>query len=234
MKIGLLKCDIFSQGKTDLYDERVKILRDMFNSPKEVYIQIEIICDEKRFLEADCLIVKEDAKLDLIVSDMEFVETRLERTDNQQEQMLLDKLKEQLESGLFLNSLTLNEQEKTIASAYSLLTMKAVVVAEEQDLTDKHSLLMRAYQQAGYISFFTAGEKDAHAWPLKKGLTAYDAAGVIHTAIKQGFIRAEVVNFKELVADGSLSKARANNHVRLETKEYVVQDGDYLIIRTNK
>ena len=52
--------------------------------------------------------------------------------------------------------------------------------------------------------------------------------------MQKGFIRAEVTGYKELTADGSLSKARSNNHIRLEMKEYVVQDGDYLVIRTNK
>ncbi|MDD5347167.1 MAG: DUF933 domain-containing protein [Candidatus Omnitrophica bacterium] len=234
MKIGVKGTDIFTQGKTSMADERVKTLKAMFNSPKEVFIQIEIIAEEAKLLEADGLIVTESAKLDLVVADMEFVETRLARAADEAEKGLLTRFKDQLDKESLLCDVALNEQEKTLAAGYSMLSLRPVFVAKPQDLEDKNKLLLAAYAHAGYISFFTAGDKDAHAWSIKKGTTAYDAAGVIHTAIQQGFIRAEVVNFKELVADGGLSKARSNNHVRLEMKEYVVQDGDYLVIRTNK
>ncbi|MFH0827738.1 MAG: DUF933 domain-containing protein, partial [Candidatus Omnitrophota bacterium] len=119
-------------------------------------------------------------------------------------------------------------------SGYSLWSIRPVYLAKEEEIQDKNKLLFNAYTSFGYISFFTAGDKDSHGWSIKKGATAWDAAGAIHSDIQKGFIRAEVTGYLDLAGDGSLSKARANNHVRLEMKEYVVQDGDYLVIRTNK
>jgi hypothetical protein len=107
-----------------------------------------------------------------------------------------------------------------------------VYLAKPADLEDKDALLFAAYTHFGYGSFFTAGEKDAHAWSFKKGATAWEAAGAIHSDIQKGFIRAEVISYKDLIAAGSLSKAKA--HQRLEMKDYIVQDGDYMVIRTNK
>jgi len=234
VKIGVLGTDIFTQGKTNIIDERIKILKQMFNSAKEVYIQVDIVTDEARILEADGIIAAESAKLDLIVHDMEFVETRFARCTDENEKTLLNRFKGQMDKEGFLSDVSLNAEEKKLVSGYSLWSIKPVFLAKQDDLQDKNNLLLPAYTHFGYISFFTAGEKDAHGWSIKKGTTAYEAAGSIHTDIQKGFIRAEVINFQELVNDGGLSKARANNHLRLEMKDYIVQDGDYMLIRTNK
>lgn len=226
--------DIFSQGKANLVDERIKTLKQMFNSAKEVYIQVDIVIDEGKIFETDGIICPENKKLDIVVSDMEFVETRLGRSGDDAEKGLLNRFKEHLDREGLLFELSLTEEEKKIISGYSLLSIRPVLLALAQDLENKEKLLLKAYAFFGYISFFTAGDKDAHGWSIKKGATAWDAAGAIHSDIQKGFIRAEAASYQDLIADGGLSKARSNNHLRLEMKEYVVQDGDYLLIRTNK
>jgi hypothetical protein len=234
MKIGMVGTDIFAQGKVNLVDERIKILKTMFNSAKEVYLQVDIVTEEAKILEVDGIIAPESAKLDLIVHDLEFVETRLSRSTDDNEKNLLNKFKVELDKENFLTGISLSEEEKKSISGYSLWSIKPIFLAKQQDLEDKNKLLMSAYAHFGYISFFTAGEKDAHGWSIRKGITAYEAAGAIHSDIQKGFIRAEVINFQELVNDGGLSKARSSNHLRLESKDYIVQDADYLLIRTNK
>jgi ribosome-binding ATPase YchF (GTP1/OBG family) len=83
------------------------------------------------------------------------------------------------------------------------------------------------------ISFFTIGKNEIRAWAIKKGTQALDAAEVIHTDMKKGFIRAEVVSFDDLIDAGSYSAARKNGTVRLESKTYEVQDGDIIMFRFN-
>ncbi len=83
------------------------------------------------------------------------------------------------------------------------------------------------------MSFLTAGEKETRAWTIKIGTKAPQAAGKIHTDFERGFIRAEVVNYKDLLDCGSLGAAREKGIVRLEGKEYVVQDGDVILFRFN-
>jgi hypothetical protein len=234
MKIGVLGTDIFTQGKANLVDERVKTLKTMFNSAKEVYIQLDMIVDQEKLVEADGIIAPEGAKLDLIVHDMEFVETRLSRCEDPAEKALLTRFKDQLDKEGLLCDLSVSYQEKELISGYSLWSMRPVYLAKQEELEDKNKLLFNAYTHFGFISFFTAGDKDSHAWSIKKGCTAWEASGAIHSDIQKGFIRAEVTGYDELVADGSLSRARSNNHIRLEMKEYVVKDGDYMVIRTNK
>ncbi|MBI4429573.1 MAG: redox-regulated ATPase YchF [Ignavibacteriales bacterium] len=95
-----------------------------------------------------------------------------------------------------------------------------------------NSLIRESYSLLGLQSFFTVGEDECRAWTIKKGMTAQDAAGVIHTDFFSKFIRAEVVHYDDFVAhNGSFAKAKETGHWRLEGKEYVVKDGDILSIR---
>jgi ribosome-binding ATPase YchF (GTP1/OBG family) len=97
------------------------------------------------------------------------------------------------------------------------------------------SQLIRAtYDLLGLASYFTAGEKEVRAWTFHKGMKAPECAGVIHTDFQDGFIKAEVVAYEELVAAGSKSAARDAGKLRLEGKEYVFKDGDVTEFRFNK
>jgi len=92
-------------------------------------------------------------------------------------------------------------------------------------------LIRATYDLMGLIQFFTAGEPEVRAWTIHKGSTAVKAAGAIHSDIEKGFIRAEVVRWNDLLAAGSVAAAREKAQVRLEGKEYVVQEGDVILFR---
>ena len=92
-------------------------------------------------------------------------------------------------------------------------------------------LIRATYDLLGLIQFFTAGEPEVRAWTIRKGDHAVKAAGVIHSDIEKGFIRAEVVRWNDLVAAGSIAAAKEKAQVRLEGKEYVVEEGDVILFR---
>jgi ribosome-binding ATPase len=94
-------------------------------------------------------------------------------------------------------------------------------------------LIKAAYSLLGLYTYFTAGVQEVRAWTIRKGTKAPGAAGVIHTDFERGFIRAEVVSYEDLVAAGSLNAAKERGQLRLEGKEYVVQDGDVMHFRFN-
>lgn len=94
-------------------------------------------------------------------------------------------------------------------------------------------LIKASYDLLGLMSFLTAGEKETRAWTIKKGTKAPQAAGKIHSDFERGFIRAEVINYQELLACGSLAAAREKGLVRSEGKDYVIQDGDTILFRFN-
>lgn len=94
-------------------------------------------------------------------------------------------------------------------------------------------LIKAAYSLLGLATYFTAGEQEVRAWTFKKGMKAPQCAGIIHTDFERGFIRAETVSYEDLLACGSMTAAREAGKVRLEGKEYVVQDGDVMHFRFN-
>ena len=94
-------------------------------------------------------------------------------------------------------------------------------------------LIEASYRTLGLMSFLTAGEDETRAWTIKIGTKAPQAAGKIHTDFERGFIKAEVINYEDLLREGSLAAAREKGLVRMEGKEYVVQDGDVILFRFN-
>lgn len=94
-------------------------------------------------------------------------------------------------------------------------------------------LVAASYKLLGLISYLTAGEQEVRAWTIKVGTKAPAAAGKIHSDFERGFIRAEIVNYDDLIASGSYAAAREKGLVRLEGKDYVVQDGDIILFRFN-
>ena len=94
-------------------------------------------------------------------------------------------------------------------------------------------LIKASYSLLGLISYLTSGEDETRAWTIKKGTKAPQAAGKIHSDFERGFIRAEVVNYQDLLDCGSLAAAKEKGLVGLEGKEYIVKDGDVILFRFN-
>jgi|YNPNPStandDraft_1061719.scaffolds.fasta_scaffold33899_2 GTP-binding protein YchF len=94
-------------------------------------------------------------------------------------------------------------------------------------------LVRECYRLLGLMSFFTVGEDEVRAWTVRQGATALEAAGTIHSDLARGFIRAEVISYEDMIACGTLTEARRQGKLRLEGKEYRLQDGDILNIRFN-
>jgi ribosome-binding ATPase YchF (GTP1/OBG family) len=97
----------------------------------------------------------------------------------------------------------------------------------------KDRIIAKSYELLGLISFFTVGEDEVKAWTIRKHTAAIDAAEAIHTDLKKGFIRAEVLAYDDLMTAGAYAAARKLGTVRLEGKDYEVQDGDILHVRFN-
>ncbi len=105
--------------------------------------------------------------------------------------------------------------------------MRAYALTE----SGRHRLIQATYRLLGLISFLTCGEPECRAWTIERGTTAQKAAGAIHSDIERGFIKAEVVNWEDLLKAGSFPAARERGQVRLEGKEYVVEEGDVILFR---
>ncbi len=93
-------------------------------------------------------------------------------------------------------------------------------------------IINSSYELLGLISFYTVGEDECRAWPVRRGVAASRAAGTIHTDLEKGFIRAEVIRYEDLVACGSLAAGKDKGLLRLEGKDYTVADGDIMHVRS--
>ncbi|HEY5098937.1 MAG TPA: DUF933 domain-containing protein [Gaiellaceae bacterium] len=204
----------------------------------------------------------ETLKLELLVADRDHVERRLERVAKQaksgdakvkREAEDLERLLAHLDAGH-----ALADWEGELPPELEPLTTKPLLSivngpdgidlqleAELAEMPEEEAAEFRSGESAlaavvrqlvetlDLITFFTAGEKDTRAWTLRRGSTAIDAAGTIHSDIARGFIRCEVVRWDDLVAAGGHAEAARAGKQRLEAKNYVVEDGDVLNVRFN-
>jgi hypothetical protein len=205
----------------------------------------------------------ETLKLELLVADRDHVERRLERVGKQaksgdaklkREAEDLERLLAHLDAGD-----ALADWEGELPPELEPLTTKPLLSivngpdgidlqleAELAEMPEEEAaefraggesalgaIVRRLVETLDLITFFTAGEKDTRAWTLRRGSSAIDAAGTIHSDIARGFIRCEVVRWDDLVAAGGHAEAARAGKQRLEAKNYVVEDGDVLNVRFN-
>jgi hypothetical protein len=205
----------------------------------------------------------ENLKLELLVADRDHVERRVERVEKQAKSgdPKLRAEVEQLRAVLAHADAgaALADYPTELPGELEPLTTKPLIAVEngpngidlalEAELAELSDEEAAAFRDGGssaleevvrrlrdaldLVTFFTAGEKETRAWPLRNGESALDAAGTIHSDIARGFIRCEVIRWEDLVAAGSHAEAARRGQQRLEGKTYVVQDGDVLNIRFN-
>ena len=232
MKICAFSSADLTPGKYSIKDPRLDQVDKITKSKKKTYCTVELVAEDA-MPEADAILVLEENRTDLILKDLDFVETRLGRSPQDVELALLNKLKAALEKEEFVANIGLSEEEKKLLSG-GMVTERPVVVAKKEELQDRDGLLGRALREGGYMSFFTTGEKETRAWLVKKGTTAWEASGTIHSDIQKGFIRAEIISFNDFIQAGGENAAKQAGKMRLEPKEYIMQDADLTNFRFNK
>jgi len=265
-------------------DVLIHVIQD-FENPEVMHLQEDL--NPMRDLE---LVIYE-----LLLADLDQIEKRIERIEkgkpnkaNQEEKVLLERLRHALEEEQPISSLELSAEEEVLVRNYRFLTAKPYVVVvnvDESRISDHEShrnseiarycdrqgipiqflsarieseiaeldgeerqmfladlgieesglvtVTRLVYTRLGLISFFTVGEDEVKAWTITRGMNARQAAGRIHSDIERGFIRAEVVAYEDFVRAGSLAAARSEGTLRLEGKDYIVQDGEIVHFRFN-
>ena len=233
MKICLFGISGIPPGKHNLKDPRLDQADKLVEAQRKTYAQVDV-ADEKEIATSDSILTSRAALSDLLMKDLDFIETRLGREPGAAEKAVLQKMAEALVGETAVSAMGLTAEELAAISAHNFYTSRPVVVAEEAELGATEALLVRAFAQGGGISFLTVGGKENRAWPIRAGVTAWEAAGTIHSDIQKGFIRAELISFEDLVAAGGETEAKRAGKVRLELKTYVVRDYDVVNFRFNK
>jgi hypothetical protein len=233
MNISVFGITTVTLGRHNVKDPRLDQADKLVEAKKKVYVQVDLVAGTEA-ANADAILTDPDAQADLILQDLEFVETRLSRNPPEQEKAVMEKLKVRLEKAEFLFNAGLDPAEAQLIAPYNLLTNRPVVVAAKTDFADLTPVLIRLLRESGYVSFLTVGGKENRAWLIKKGTTAWAAAGTIHSDLQKGFIRAEVISFEDLINCGGETQAKRAGKMRLETKDYVMRDCDVVNFRFSK
>lgn len=227
---------------------------DIINVQKEVNP-----LQEKDILDIE-LILKDLETIEKRINGLE-KEIRAKDKEAIKEIAVLQKAKEFLSQQKILSEQGFADSEKEILKNYQLLTLKPriyILNGKEEEVGkdtieefDKNNwnyliidiltepeegdalsrLINKCYESLGLISFFTTGEDETRAWALKKNSKAPQAGGVIHSDFEKKFIKADVINWQVLINEGGFSQARAKGLIRLEGKEYIVQEGDVIEIK---
>src|SRR5256714_3688656 len=233
MKICLFGVSGIALGKHNIKDPRLDQADKLVEAQKKTYAQVDVV-EEKEMPTCDAILTSRSALSDLLMKDLEAVETRLGRDVSGSEKAVLEKLAEVLMSEKPVSAAGLMEEEVKVISAHNFYSNKPVVVAEEGDLSGPEPLMVRAFKESGDLSFLTVGGKENRAWPIRAGMSAWEAAGTIHTDIQKGFIRAEIISFADFIEAGGETQAKRAGKQRLELKSYVMQDYDIVNFRFNK
>lgn len=233
MKIALFGVTGIPLGRCNIKDPRLDQADKLVEAKKKTYAQVDVV-DDSETLTADAILTTRSALADLLTKDLDFVEARLGRDPGPAERAVLEKLADALISERTVLQQGLAHEELQAIAAHNFHTHKPVIVAEDAELQNPDALMLRAYQESGWICFLTVGGKENRAWPVRRGATAWEAAGTIHTDIQKGFIRAEVIGFQDLVDCGGETEAKRAGKQRLELKTYVLQDCDVVNFRFNK
>jgi len=229
MKIAVVGLD-FPLGKRALADERLEKLKSIFHVQKVTEIQIEFT-DDSGIQDADGILCESKSKLDLIIRDLEIIENRLAGGECDKE--LFTRCKEALEKETILNEVPFNDSHRQALCGINLVTLKPIMFVEQEKAPSIPEMMRLAHANCQAITFFTVNDKELRAWSLKKGLSVYEAAGLIHSDLQRGFIKAEITGYEDLIKAGGMNQAKGKGVVKVEGKDYLVRDGDLIQIRFN-
>ena len=228
MKVCIIGLDL-PEGKVKYHDDKFVELVKKCDPLKVTPFYVEFIRDD--FIHADAFVVAADRVLDLLILDMEKLEGRLDRTEDDLEKNLLAKCLERLEQEEPLCDLKFSPEELSLLKTLAPLSLKPTLIVSEA--LDVNEISTRVLVKAGMVFFYTVGKKEVHAWPIPRHADIVTCAGKIHTDLARGFIKADIVKYDDFLNVFNMQEARAKKLVHLVDRDYHIEDGDIVEIRFN-
>ncbi|MFH1094551.1 MAG: DUF933 domain-containing protein [Candidatus Omnitrophota bacterium] len=228
MKISFLGLDL-PEGKTKYNDEILIKLTEKF-APKKVSPFFATFVRED-FINADCIVVEKDKMLDFLIMDMEKVDNRIANSGDVAEKAALVKCQQNLEKEIPACDIDFTPDESVKIKELAPLSFTPTLIIDGD--VEVNDLIAKAFDKSGMMFFYTAGKQEVRSWPVKKGSDALTCAGKIHSDLARGFIKAEIVNFKDFATVHNMQEAKAQGFVQLVDKDHIIKSGDILDIRFN-
>lgn len=229
MKIGFTGIDL-PEGKVKYNDPRLTALEEKDKPKKVVPFFAEFIRDEMTHV--DVIAIPADNILDLLILDLEKIETRLSRVSDDQERQLLLKSQELLENETPLCEAGFTSEEAVLVRSADPLSLKPVIMLTEETVATD-SLIESALEQSGYMFFYTSGPTESHAWLIRKGSDIISCAARIHSDLARGFIKGDVVTFADYMACHNFNDCKKQGLAKVVERDFVVEPGAVIEIRFN-
>ncbi|HEY6507805.1 MAG TPA: hypothetical protein VIY56_07310, partial [Vicinamibacterales bacterium] len=163
MKVALLGITGVPLGRHNVKDARLDQAHALIDAKKKTYAQIDVVAGADALV-SDAIVVSPESRLDLLLQDLEFLETRLGRNPPDAERVVLEKIQTWLEGDQMISAAGLAPEEAQAVEAHAFVTMKPIVVAEAEDVGRFDEFLVRVVSESGYISFLTVGGAENRAW----------------------------------------------------------------------
>ncbi|MBL7128382.1 MAG: DUF933 domain-containing protein [Ignavibacteria bacterium] len=218
------------QGKKKYNDEIFVDLAEKFQPAKVSPYYFEFLPDD--YEAADVIAIANEYVLDLLILDMEKTESRLSRTDDLSEADVLEKCMAQLEDQKPICDISMDNSERAIVRALSLLSFKPTLVYKDTS-PDVDIVCRDGMDKAGRMFFYTVGKEEVHAWLVEKDTGAAMCAGKIHTDLSRGFIKAEIVSCEDMMTAHNMQDARSRKLTKLVDHDYVIPMNSILDICFN-
>jgi hypothetical protein len=219
-----------TEGKVRFEDPIVHSLSAKFSPKKVTPYYFEFIGDD--FESAEMIVVSRESVLDLLIYDIEKMETRLERSEDEEERAALTTVMAGLENEVPVCDMDLDESAAVHMRQIGPLSLKPVLIVDS-DSIDVQELIPFALEKSGMMFFYTAGQQEVHAWLIKAGIGAQDCAAEIHTDLARGFVKAEIVSVEDMLQCHSMSDARKKGLTNLVDRDFVIPSDTVIEIRFN-
>ena len=219
-----------TDGKFKYVDAAFTALVEKFQPVKVSPYYFEFKADD--YENAQAIAITAERVLDLLVLDMEKIESRLSRTEDAAEKAVLSKCLAHLEEQKPVCDLALTEAERTAVRAFGLFTFKPTAVLADA-ASDATAVCQAVLEQARMMCLFTVGKPEVHAWLVEKHADAVTCAGRIHTDLARGFIKAEVFRYEDILATHNVQDARGKGLLKLVDRDFPVPENSIIEIRFN-
>jgi len=226
VKIGYTGIDL-PEGKTRYEDEVLNGLVEKDKPKKISPYFVEFLRDE--FVTCDAVVVPEEHVLDVMIQDMETLDSRLSRAEDETERALITRCVQALEEETPLCDQSLTESELAFIESLPLASLHGVAKLKGGEAV--HEVIRLAVEKAGRMFFYTSGPTESHAWLVDKDATIVECAAAIHTDLAAGFIKGDVVDLDDYMSHHNFNDCKAKGVAKLVDRDYIVQPDQVIEIR---
>jgi len=234
LKIGFMGIEL-EEGKVKFNDKNLNALEKKDKPKKVSPFFAEFVNDKSELHEelaqVDAIIIPQESILDLLILDLERVEIRLERAENDAEKVLLKNALDKLEEEIPLCDAGFSPEDEALILSAAPFSLKPVIQISGDESSDE--LIEQVLKKTGYMFFYTTGPSESHAWIVKEGSDIITCAAKIHSDLARGFIKGDVVSFDDYLECHSFNECKNKGIARVVDRDYIVQPNEIIEIRFN-